>query len=332
MSSYPLNPDVFSDDVDQEPIRAGFGRGLKTAGELNEAIVALCADLTDSTQMSHFRDAFPKRFIEIGVAEQNLVTVASGMARAGKIPFTSSYAAFSPGRNWEQIRTTIALNNQPVKIVGSHAGVSVGPDGATHQMLEDITLMRVLPNMIVVAPGDSIEADKATRLIAENGKPTYIRLAREKTPIFSTEESPFEVGKAYVLREGHDVSLLGTGTMTYQLLVAAKLLEEWGVHAEVIHVPTIKPLDDDTILASVRKTGRVVTAEEAQIKGGFGGAIAELLSEKLPTPLKRIGMQDRFGESGDPAELLDYFGLTSEKIAPQVKDFIDNTSKYHQEY
>lgn len=332
MSSYPLNPDVFNDDVVREPIRAGFGRGLETAGESNEAIVALCADLTDSTQMNHFRDAFPNRFIEIGVAEQNLVTVASGMARAGKIPFTSSYAAFSPGRNWEQIRTTIAINNQPVKIVGSHAGVSVGPDGATHQMLEDIALMRVLPNMIVIAPGDSIEADKATRQIAENGKPSYIRLAREKTPIFSTEESPFEIGKAYVLREGQDISLLGTGTMTYQLLVAAKLLEEQGIHAEVVHVPTIKPLDDETILESVRKTGRAVTAEEAQIKGGFGGAIAELLSEKLPTPLKRIGMQDRFGESGAPDELLEYFGLTGEKMAPQIKDFIDTTSKYHQEY
>jgi len=330
MSHYQLNPDIFNDTVMQEPTRAGFGRGLKAAGEKNEAIVALCADLTESTQMHLFRDAFPKRFIEVGVAEQNLVTVASGMARAGKIPFTSSYAAFSPGRNWEQIRTTIALNNQPVKIIGSHAGVSVGPDGATHQMLEDIALMRVLPNMIVIAPGDSIEAEKATLAIAENGKPSYLRLAREKTPIFSTHESPFEIGKAYILREGHDVSLLGTGIMTAQLLIAAKLLEENDIHAEVVHVPTIKPLDDQTILASVRKTGRAVTAEEAQVTGGFGGAIAELLSEQLPTPLRRIGMQDRFGESGTPHELLDYFGLTGEKIAQQVTQFVHDTSKYHQ--
>jgi transketolase len=198
--SYPLNPDVYSDDVKLEPIRAGFGRGLKAAGEANEAIVALCADLTESTQMHLFKEAFPNRFVEIGVAEQNLVTVASGMARAGKIPFTSSYAAFSPGRNWEQIRTTIALNDMPVKVIGSHAGISVGPDGATHQMLEDIALMRVLPNMVVLAPGDSIEAEKATRAIAENGKPSYMRLARDKTAIFSTEESPFEIGKAYLLR------------------------------------------------------------------------------------------------------------------------------------
>lgn len=328
--SYPLNPDLYNDDVKQEPIRAGFGRGLKAAGEANENVVALCADLTESTQMHLFKEAFPERFIEVGIAEQNLVTVASGLARAGKIPFTSSYAAFSPGRNWEQIRTTATLNNQPVKIVGSHAGVSVGPDGATHQMLEDIALMRVLPRMVVVVPGDSVEAEKATKLIAENGQPSYLRLAREKTPIFSTDDSPFEIGKAYVLREGDDVSLLGTGALTYQLLIAAKLLEEQGIHAEVVHVPTIKPLDEETILASVRKTGRVVTAEEAQVAGGFGGVIAELLSEKLPTPLKRIGIYDRFGESGAPAELIEHFGLSGPKITETVKPWIDETPKYHQ--
>lgn len=328
--SYPLNPQLYSADVQFEPIRAGFGRGLKAAGEANENIVALCADLTESTQMHLFREAFPKRFIEIGIAEQNLVTVASGLARAGKIPFTSSYAAFSPGRNWEQIRTTATLNNQPVKVVGSHAGVSVGPDGATHQMLEDIAIMRVLPNMVVVAPGDSVEAEKATKAIAENDKPSYIRLAREKTPIFSTEESPFEIGKAYVLKEGKDVSLLGTGTMTYQLLVAAKILKEQGIDAEVVHVPTIKPLDEETIFASAKKTGRVVTAEEAQAAGGFGSAVAEFLSSTLPMPIKRIGMQDRFGESGEPSQLIDVFGFTGEKIAISVKEFTDAMPQYHQ--
>lgn len=328
--NYPLNPQLFSKDGVLEPIRAGFGRGLRAAGESNERVVALCADLTESTQMHLFKEAFPKRFIEVGIAEQNLVTVASGLARAGKIPFTSSYAAFSPGRNWEQIRTTAALNNQPVKIVGSHAGVSVGPDGATHQMLEDIAIMRVLPNMVVVAPGDSIEAEKATKALAENGKPSYIRLAREKTPIFSTEESPFELGKAYVLREGIDVSLLGTGTMTYQLLVAAELLAQQGVNAEVVHVPTIKPLDEATILTSARKTGRLVTAEEAQVAGGFGGAVAELITSVLPMPIKRIGMQDRFGESGTPNELLEYFGLTGDKIAASVAEFIETMPRYHQ--
>lgn len=328
--TYPLNPELFTADVKQEPIRAGFGRGLKAAGEANENVVALCADLTESTQMHLFRDAFPKRFIEIGIAEQNLVTVAAGLARAGKIPFTSSYAAFSPGRNWEQIRTTSTLNNQPVKIVGSHAGVSVGPDGATHQMLEDIALMRVLPNMTVVAPGDSIEAEKATKLIAENGKPTYLRLAREKTPIFSTDDSPFELGKAYVLKEGEDVSLLGTGTMTYHLLKAAELLKEKGINAEVVHVPTIKPLDEETILASARKTGRVVTAEEAQAAGGFGSAVAELLSDKLPMPVKRIGVNDRFGESGTPAELMEFFGFTGEKLVDTIFDFTEQAPRYHQ--
>ena len=328
--SYPLNPLVYSKEVEVEPIRAGFGRGLKLAGEKNENVVALCADLTESTQMHLFREAFPKRFIEIGIAEQNLVTVAAGLARAGKIPFTSSYAAFSPGRNWEQIRTTATLNNQPVKVVGSHAGVSVGPDGATHQMLEDIALMRVLPNMVVVAPGDSLEAEKATLALAENGKPSYLRLAREKTPIFSTADAPFEIGKAYVLKEGTDVSLLGTGTMTYHLLAAAKLLEAQGVNAEVVHVPTIKPLDTETILASARKTGRVVTAEEAQAAGGFGSAVAEFLSSTLPMPVKRIGIQDRFGESGTPGELMEYFGLTGDKIAETVTAFLDEMPQYHQ--
>lgn len=326
MSDFTLNPELFSDDIKQEPIRAGFGRGLKAAGEANEQVVALCADLTESTQISLFKEAFPERFVEIGVAEQNLVTVASGMARAGKIPFTSSYAAFSPGRNWEQIRTTITLNDMPVKVIGSHAGISVGPDGATHQMLEDIALMRVLPNMIVLAPGDSIEAEKATLAIAENGKPTYMRLAREKTPIFSTEQSPFEIGKAYVLREGNDVALMGTGAMTYQLLVAAEKLAAAGVSAEVVHVPTIKPLDESTILASAEKCRRVVTAEEAQIAGGFGSAIAELLSENTPMPVHRIGIRDRYGESGKPAELLEYFGLTGEKMADDIQRFLSRVA------
>jgi len=332
MSDYNLNPHYAADDVTQEPTRAGFGRGLKAAGEKNEAIVALCADLTESTQMHLFKEAFPERFVEIGVAEQNLVTVASGMARAGKIPFTSSYAAFSPGRNWEQIRTTICLNEMPVKVVGSHAGISVGPDGATHQMLEDIALMRVLPHMVVVAPGDSIEAEKATIAIAENDKPSYLRLAREKTPIFSTENSPFEIGKAYVLRGGSDITLAGTGTMTYQLLMLARLLEEKGISAEVLHVPTIKPLDEKTILESAAKTGRVVTAEEAQIVGGFGGAVAELLSEKQPTPLHRIGMRDRFGESGTPQELLEHFNLTAATMLPTVEKFIAKVPQYKPGY
>ncbi|MGB2787527.1 MAG: transketolase family protein [Candidatus Saccharimonadaceae bacterium] len=326
---YPLAENIFADDVTREPIRAGFGRGLRAAGEADQRVVALCADLTESTQMHLFRDAFPERFIEVGIAEQNLVTVASGLARVGKIPFTSSYAAFSPGRNWEQIRTTICLNDMPVVVVGSHAGISVGPDGATHQMLEDIALMRVLPNMTVIAPADSVEAEKATLAIATSGKPAYLRLARDKTPVFSVAESPFEIGKAYILREGIDVTLLATGTMTYECLAAADELAKSGVSAEVVHVPTIKPLDEETVLASLRKTGRGLTAEEAQVAGGFGSAVAELLAEKMPTPLRRLGVYDRFGESGKPTELLEAFGLNGSHIALSTQEFIASTPQYH---
>lgn len=332
MNNYFLNPEIYNNNVKQEPIRLGFGRGLKFAGEKNDKIIALCADLTESTQVHLFKDAFPSRFIQIGIAEQNLASVASGLACAGKIPFAVAYAAFHPGRNWEQIKTTVALNDQPVKIVASHAGVTVGPDGATHQMLEDIALMRVMPNMIVIAPGDSIEAEKATLAIANNNKPSYLRLCREKTPIISTNESPFEIGKAYVLREGSDVSLIGTGIMTYQLLVAANILAENNIFAEVVHVPTIKPLDNETIFRSAKNTGRVVVAEEAQIAGGLGGAVAEFLSENLPTPLMRIGINDHYGESGDPKELLDHFGLTGPSIADRVIYFVNNKAQYHREY
>ncbi|MDB5185881.1 MAG: tktA [Candidatus Saccharibacteria bacterium] len=322
-----LVDDMTSTDLVKEPIRKGFGRGLLEAGKANENVVAACADLTESTQMHLFKEAFPERFIEIGVAEQNLVTVASGLAAGGKIPFVSSYAAFSPGRNWEQIRTTICLNDQPVRVVGSHAGVSVGPDGATHQMLEDIALMRVLPNMVVIVPGDSLEAEKATRALAEDKRPAYLRLAREATPIITTEHTPFEIGKAYVFAEGSDISLITTGTMTYQAMLAAEMLFKDGIDVEVIHVPTIKPLDSVTILKSVHKTGLVITAEEAQINGGLGGAIAELLGEEFPVPMKRIGMRDRFGESGKPDELLHHFGLTAKHMAFAAHELIDKHRK-----
>ncbi|PIZ61463.1 transketolase [Candidatus Saccharibacteria bacterium CG_4_10_14_0_2_um_filter_52_9] len=309
--------------LQQEPIRKGFGKGLLAAGQLDKNVVAACADLTDSTQMSLFKKEFPDRFIEVGVAEQNLVTVGAGLAAIGKVPFVSSYAAFSPGRNWEQIRTTICLNERAVKIVGSHAGVSVGPDGATHQMLEDIALMRVLPNMVVIAPCDSIEAEKATLAMAKDKRPNYLRLAREATPVITTPKTPFEIGKAYVFDQGEDVTLIATGTMTYEALAAAEALFKDGIDAEVVHVPTIKPLDVETILKSVRKTGAVVTAEEGQIAGGLGGAIAELLSEEHPTPLKRIGMKDHFGESGAPVELMAHFGLDAKHIRLAAHAVID---------
>jgi transketolase len=302
----------------QEPIRAGFGRGLVTAGERNAAVVAMCADLTGSTKMDAFAAAFPDRFIETGIAEQNLVTAAAGMALMGKIPFVSSYAAFSPGRNWEQIRTTVCLNQANVKIVGSHAGVSVGPDGATHQMLEDIALMRVLPHMIVVVPCDAVEAEKATLAIAGHQGGAYLRLAREKSPVITTAATPFSLSKAQVFREGADVTIVACGLMVYQALLAAEILVKQGIEAEVINCPVIKPLDTVTLLKSIRKTGRVVTCEEGQINGGLGGAIAELTAENHPVPLRRIGMRDHFGESGTPDELLEHFGLTAPHIVAKV--------------
>lgn len=311
--------------LEEEPIRKGFGRGLVEAGKQHKDVVAACADLTESTQMYLFRDEFPDRFVEIGIAEQNLVTVASGLAAQGKIPFVSSYAAFSPGRNWEQIRTTICLNDRPVKIIGSHAGISVGPDGATHQMLEDIALMRVLPNMVVVAPGDSVEAEKATRALAVDKRPGYMRLAREATPVFTTEKTPFELGRAYTLAHGGDLTFVTTGTMTYHALMAADALFKDGIDVEVVHVPTIKPLDAATILKSATKTNRVITAEEAQINGGLGGAVAELLGEHHPVPMKRLGIKDRFGESGKPKELLEKFGLTAKQFIIEAHHLYDAT-------
>lgn len=298
-----------------EPIREGFGRGLLQAGQANPNVVAACADLTESTRMHYFAEAYPERFIEMGVAEQNLVTVGSGLAAMGKIPFVSSYAAFSPGRNWEQIRTTIALNNQPVKIIGSHAGLYTGADGATHQMLEDIVIMRAMPNMVVIAPCDSVEAAKATLAMAADKRPNYMRLARDPTPVLTTDRTPFQIGRAYIFRKGVDISLIATGTMTYQAMAAAANLAKDGVHAEVVHVPTIKPLDHQVIIDSAERTGHVVTIEEGQINGGLGGAVAELLGENLPTPMIRVGMNDRFGESGQPNELLKHFGLTASHIA-----------------
>lgn len=327
MADLHLVPDITALDIAKEPIRKGFGRGLLEAGKQNEHVVAACADLTESVQMHLFRDAFPDRFIEVGIAEQNLATVGAGMAMMGKIPFISSYAAFSPGRNWEQIKTTIALNDVPVKIVGSHAGLMTGPDGATHQMLEDIALMRVMPNMVVVVPGDSVEAEKATLALATDPRPGYLRLARESTPVFTTAKTPFEIGKAYVLSRGTDITIIATGTMTYRALVAAETLFKQGIDAEVIHSPTVKPLDEHTILESVHRTKLVITIEEAQITGGLGGAVSELLSEKLPVPIKRLGINDRYGESGQAEELLEHFGLTAKHIVFASHEMMDKKAK-----
>jgi transketolase len=322
MSDLYLVDDVRGKEVKHEANRKGFGRGLLAAGKANKQVVAACADLTGSLYINMFVDAFPDRFIEVGIGEQNLVTLGSGLAAMGKIPFVGSFAAFCPGRCWEQIRTTICLNDRPVKLIGSHAGLLVGPDGGTHQMLEDIALMRTLPNMVVLAPCDSVEAEKMTLAMAADKCPNYMRLARVETPIITTGKTPFSIGSAYVFREGADVTIVATGVMTHQALVAADILKKDGISAEVVHVPTIKPLDGKTILASANKTGAVVTAEEAQIAGGLGGAVAELLGEYLPTPMKRVGMNDKFGESGEPEELLKHFGLTPTHIALAAHEVI----------
>ncbi|MBI2334544.1 transketolase family protein [Candidatus Daviesbacteria bacterium] len=313
-----LNPKLFDKDIEQVPSRNGYGEGLVIAGEENPNVVALCADLTESTRTQAFKDKFPERFVEIGVAEQNLATIASGMAAAGKIPFITSYAMFSPGRNWEQIRTTICYNDVPVKIIGSHAGISVGPDGATHQALEDMAITRVLPNMVVICPCDAIEAKKVTLAIAKTKEPSYIRLSREGVPVITTEETPFEIGKAEVFHEGKDIAIIACGQMVYRALQAAKDLEESKISVRVINCHTIKPLDKDTILKAAEDCGAIVTVEEHQVNGGLGSAVAELVSQNFPVPIKIIGVKDRFGESGEPNELLEKFGLTTDAIIKSV--------------
>ena len=322
--AYDLDEKFLRGEPEKEATRAGFGNGLLTAGEQNENVVALAADLKGSVGFGKFAERFPERFVEVGIAEQNLVTVASGMAHMGKIPFAGSFAAFSPGRNYEQIRTTIAINNQPVKILGSHAGLNVGEDGVTNQMLEDVAMMRAMPNMVVISPGDAVEAAKVAIACANDSRPNYIRVMREPSPIFSTPESPFKIGKAYILREGSDVSIFSTGTMTVQALQAAAELGKSGISAEIIHCPTIKPLDNETIMNSVRKTGHVITVEEHQIAGGFGSAVAELLSQNLPTKMRIIAVDNKFGQSGAAAELLQHYGLTVGNIVEVAKELVQN--------
>ena len=315
---------VFSDDPKMEAIRVGFGEGLLSLGETNPQVVALCADLTDSTKMGSFARAYPERFVQVGVAEQNLAACASGMAAMGKIPFVSSYAMFSPGRNWEQIRTTICYNDQPVKLVGSHAGVSVGPDGGTHQAIEDIAITRVIPRMQVVVPADSIEARKATIAVAGTHSPTYIRLAREKTAIATTKESPFEIGKANVLvnPSSPQATVIACGPMVANALKAARILEGEGILVSVVNNHTVKPLDAATILEEVKKSGAVVTAEEHQRAGGMGSAVAELLAREYPVPVEFIGVDDVFGQSGKPEELVEYYGMGVTHIVDAVKKVI----------
>ncbi len=320
-----LREDLF-EAKEQAPTRDGFGKGAAEAGRADPRVVVLSADLSESTRAEWFQKEFPDRFIEMGVAEQNMATVAAGMANYGKIPFITSYAAFSPGRNWEQIRTTIALNNVPVIICGMHAGVSVGPDGATHQMLEDIALMRAMPNMIVVSPCDAEEARKATIAASKIGKPVYMRFGREKTPVMTTGETPFEIGKANVMwtPEGKppEVAIIATGPLLYNALLAARDLDGQGIGASVTNVHTIKPLDTETILNVAKDARAVVTVEEHQIIGGLGGAIAELLAQEAPLPMESIGVHNQFGQSGTPKELIEHYGMGVSHIVEAIKKVI----------
>jgi transketolase len=319
-----LNTKMFDIDVEQVPIRKGFGEGLVQAGEENPQVVGLCADLTESTQMDKFKQKFPNRFVELGVAEQNLASVASGMAAMGKMPFITSYAMFSPGRNWEQIRTTIAYNNRPVVIVGSHSGVSVGPDGGTHQAIEDIAITRVIPRMIVISPCDALEAKKATIEAAKTGTPVYLRLAREKTPIMTTSDTPFTVGKAeiYWTSDKSVVGIIATGALLYKALSAANDLLKEGIEVEVMNLSTIKPLDIEAVINLAKKAGKIITVEEHQIKGGMGSAVAECLSEHFPVPMKFIGVNDQFGQSGTPDELIEYYRMGKKDVIEAVRSLI----------
>ena len=319
-----LNPNLFDEKIEMKPTRDGYGDGLVLAGEENKNVVVLCADLTESTRSEAFSKKFPERFFEIGVAEQNMATIAAGMGISGKVPFISSYAVFSPGRNYEQIRTTIAYNDSNVKIAGAHAGISVGPDGATHQATEDIAIMRAMPNMKIFVPCDAPEARKVTESAAKVWGPVYLRFGREKSAVLTTEETPFTPGKAEVFWQSKkpEVTIIAAGILVYNALLAARELEKEKIGTVVINNHTIKPIDEKTIVKFAKKTGAVVTAEEHQITGGLGGAVAETLSRNYPVPIEFVGLADTFGESGSPYELVEKYGMGVADIIKAVKKAI----------
>lgn len=321
-----LNTKIFNSDVEKKSTRLGFGEGLLQAGIENENILALCADLKDPTKLNLFADKFPNRYIEMGIAEQNMASVASGMASMGKIPFMASFAVFSPGRNWEQIRTTICYNNQPVKIVSSHSGTAVGPDGGSHQCLEDFALTRVLPNMVVISPCDEIEAKKATIAMSKTKNPTYLRCTRNDTPLITTENTPFEIGKAQILFKPENglaqVGIIATGPVLYNALIAAKKLEESGIKVKVMNLSTIKPLDKEAIISLAKETKNIITVEDHQIIGGMGSAVSECLSEFYPTKIIFMGINDSFGQSGEPIELAKYYKFDVDSIIETVNKIL----------
>ena len=322
-----LQPNISSPDIEKAPTRNGYGEGLLEAGKRDENVVALCCDLTESTKTDAFAKAFPKRFIQVGIAEQNMASVGSGMAAMGKIPFIASYATFSPGRNWEQIRTTVAYNNSNVKIVGAHAGISVGPDGATHQMTEDLAIMRSIPNMVVIAPADVHEARKATLAAAKYIGPVYLRLGRSDVATVTTPDTPFEIGKAVRMYSRNEslekkVGIVTTGSLLYNALMAAESLQKEGVGVSVLHMATIKPLDTEALAAFAAEHGALVTVEEHQIAGGLGGAVAEFLSGTNPIRIERVGINDVFGQSGEPDELVEHYGMGINSIIAAAKKLV----------
>jgi len=319
--------------IEQKPTRDGFGLGLIQAADENSNVVGLCADLTESTRMEAFAKKYPQQFVQMGVAEQNLASVASGLSAVGKVPYITSYAMFSPGRNWEQIRTTICYNNQNVKIIGSHAGVSVGPDGATHQAIEDMAITRPIANMQVFAPCDMWEGKKVSYAISKVYGPCYARFTREKTPVFTTEETPFEIGKAQIFWEAKppagglssqklDVAIIACGPLVHNAILAAADLEKEGIKIRVINNVSIKPMDEAIIIQAAKDAGAIVTVEEHQVAGGMGSAVAEVLAKNYPVPLEFIGVQNRFGESGNPNELIEAFGMGVTHIKDAAKKVI----------
>jgi transketolase len=305
--------------VAQVPTRNGFGEGLVESGTRNPNVLGICADLSESTRFEAFKKAHPAQYVEIGVAEQMLVAMAGGLASVGKIPWIASYAMFNPGRSWEQVRTIMALNDTNVKIAGAHAGVSVGPDGATHQAIEDIAIMRVIPHMTVVVPCDSVQTKKATLALSERWGPSYLRLGREKSPVITTEETPFEVGKAQIFREGGDVAIVACGILVYNALMAADKLSAEGIECRVVNNHTVKPMDDAAIVAAARDCGAIVTVEEHQKHAGMGSRVAEIVAQTYPVPIEFIGVDDRFGQSGDPLELIEFYGMGIDAIVAAVR-------------
>jgi transketolase len=307
-------------DVKQVPTRNGFGEGLIEAGARNRDLLGICADLSESTRFEGFRKAHPAQYIEIGVSEQMLVAMAGGLAAVGKIPWIASYAMFNPGRSWEQVRTIMALNETNVKIAGAHAGVSVGPDGATHQAIEDIAIMRVIPHMAVVVPCDSVQTKKAALALSDRWGPSYLRFGREKSAVITTDETPFEIGKAQTFREGSDVAIVACGILVYNALIAAdRLASEDGIECRVVNNHTVKPMDEAAIVGAAQACGAVVTVEEHQKAGGMGSRVAEILSAKFPAPIEFVGVDDRFGQSGDPMELIEYYGMGADAIVEAAR-------------